>query len=340
MSLSLRMFLAITAVLALVLGGTGWLSVREEEAALEAALDKRGETIASALAAFTVEGLVSQDYPALENALALIGRRSPGIEYIEVSRSGQVVARFGAAAAQGRMFSADILVGMGGAQTKPLGNLKVLLSERDNREVIAAREREVARNMLLVFVALAIALRYLLRVLVLRPIENLTVEAEHLVQGSGISPSPGTAEASEIRDEIGRLRERLLALRQGNNAQAVARSQALAQVDEAMALLADVADTLPFGLLCLDTSGRIVQCNLRAAELVGARRNKVAGRLLVEGCPPLKPLAQKILAAVAARAPAQWQAVPFPSGPPVNVSLFPLSEASGSKLLIRLDPVQ
>ncbi len=339
MSVSQRMFLVITAVLALVLGAAGWQSVREEEAALTAALEKRGETIASALAAFCVEGLVSQDYPALENALALMGRRLPGIEYIEVSRSGQVLARFGAAAAQGRMFAADILVGMGGAQTKPVGNLKVLLSERDNREVIAAREREVARNMLVVFLVLAIALRYLLRVLMFRPVAALALEAERLVQESGISHPPATPGASEGRDEIACLRESLVALGQGSRAQAEARALALAQVDEAMALLADVADTLPFGLLWLDAGGRIVQCNVRAAELLVVRRNKVAGRLLAEGCPPLKPLADEMYAAIAARASRQWQAVPFPPGAGVNVSLLPLSEASGGKSLIRLDPV-
>jgi len=66
MRLSSRISLGIVIVLAAMMGVIGTLSVGEERATLQTLLRKQGNTVAQLIAAYSVEALVAEDYPALE----------------------------------------------------------------------------------------------------------------------------------------------------------------------------------------------------------------------------------------------------------------------------------
>lgn len=95
MRLSTRLTLGIVLASATLMGVIGVLSVNEERIALQSILHKQGNAIARSIAAYSVEALASEDYPALEMVLQTIWHESGNIQLIEVSHGGQLVASYG-----------------------------------------------------------------------------------------------------------------------------------------------------------------------------------------------------------------------------------------------------
>jgi hypothetical protein len=135
-----------------------------------------------------------EDYPLLDGALQAIGAGTPDLVSIEVIHNGKRVAgyRQGDPEPDVRHFSSDISLPANADQpgTK-LGVVRLQLSERHNRALMAQHLYEAQISIGLAFLVLFAVLGGILRGLVLRRIAALTHFAEDISSTHG---SPGQAQ--------------------------------------------------------------------------------------------------------------------------------------------------
>jgi len=205
-SLSVRILVAVFTAVALAVAITGTYSIVEERRALDRIFLKQGNTIARSLAAFSIEQLVALDYPALEHALETIARNDDTIDLIEVTRAGRVVAHYGIEEQPGREFVADIKLNR--PHEEILGQVRLVMSPRDNDAVISLHLRDQALHLVLLFVVLAISLSWILKQLVIRPIERLTGETERVIHDVRPHPAAGEKDPPAPENEIEQLTRR------------------------------------------------------------------------------------------------------------------------------------
>ena len=190
-SLAARILAAVFAAVALAVAITGTYSIVEERRALDRIFLKQGNTIARSLAAFSIEQLVAQDYPALEHALETIARNDDTIDLIEVTRDGRVVAHYGIEEQPGREFIAPIA--LHSPREELLGEVRLVMSPRDNDAVVSLHLRDQALYLILLFAVLAVSLTWILNQLVIHPIARLTSETERVIN----DVRPAQAEAGD-----------------------------------------------------------------------------------------------------------------------------------------------
>ena len=185
MSLSVKIISLILLTLTALLSLFGWFSISNEKKVLWELLDKQGRAIVHAVSTFSLEPLLVEDYPVLETVLNTIGQQTPGIISIEVSHRGRTVARYWRGdETQGRRFHADILFPTINASPQaPLGEAVLVLSEDDNKAIIAKRLNEMRFFTGVFFVLLVSALALLLRLSILHRLEELTGFAERITSG-------------------------------------------------------------------------------------------------------------------------------------------------------------
>ena len=204
MRLSNRITLGIVSILFVVLSITGWLSIRAERDALRSLMDSQAKAITQSLAAYSIEALISEDFPALDNVLLVIGQNAGNIELIEVTDRGRVVARFGDINSTGYPFHGDITLNATGMPPKKLGEVRLLMSTRNHDAIIKTRiVQDLVVSMLFVFLVLILFLRYMLGKVVVQRIESLTDHTEKVIaeELSGYTPP------DHSQDEISRLRD-------------------------------------------------------------------------------------------------------------------------------------
>lgn len=188
---------AITVLLTTLLAGIYLAGL--QQASLDASFDRQSQTIARTIAAFSIEPLLTMDYPVLEHALAGAGRADDSILYIEIMHRGTVVATYGDPLAKGRAFSEPIR--MHEAITAQVGDVYLLVSTRQHEIFIADSLRKIAGATLLVFTAFGVALVWLLRRTVIAPIEVLTRQTEQTI-ARALPANQGDILASPRQDEI------------------------------------------------------------------------------------------------------------------------------------------
>ncbi len=182
MSLSVKITALILLTLTALISVFGWGSLREEEALLQGLLDKHGRSLTQVVSTFSVEPLLVEDYPVLETVLGAIGAGIPRIISIEVLHKGKRVAGYRRQEGEeGKAFHHDIRFPsrLGTAGTV-LGEVRLVLSEKENRRVIAQRVNLLTTYYGGAFVILAVVLVAILRRTILRRVEGLTRYAERI----------------------------------------------------------------------------------------------------------------------------------------------------------------
>ncbi len=340
MSLASKLFWNILLVLAAVLGITGWWSVEDERAALQAVYGKHGKAMAQSLAAFSVEALVSVDYPSLEKALQSIGRSADNIVHLSITRDGYTVASY-TRAGVGESFTSPILLGDGPVRTRTIGEASVVLSRKDGEAIISSRINELVLHSLLLFVTLAVALNFLTRRLVTRRLSALSKATEGVIADTPHSQTlPDEGTMVRKGDELDHLRARYRAMMEGLDRREQERSLAVERLREAQALLDDVANSLPSSLIVLSREQQIEYCNHAARELPGYTEDALSTGTLEASFP--------FLAADLQSGDAGWPK-PFelhrqywitPGGQMiVNIAVYPLTTRSAGGVVIRVDDV-
>ena len=223
-SLSSRILIGATAAVAMALLFAGSYFAIGERDSVERVFDKQNQTLSDTLAAFSIEQLISLDFPSLENALLIAGKKNDNIRYIEVSQEGRVVATFGTPDAIGRTFVSEAMTRETGGHV--IGKIKIVASTRDHDEL---QERRLIQNiitLLLIFTTMGFSLRWLLLRSVIRPIQALTTRTDEAIANALPELDSTENHSHEKIDEIKLLERRFLALLDGLKRRDIARTQA------------------------------------------------------------------------------------------------------------------
>lgn len=301
MPLARKITLILIAVLGLISAATGWYSVAAERRVLRDMLDRQGKATVRSLAAYSVEAMVSVDYPALDKVMATVADEAGNIELIEISEGGRVVSRQGdRATAKGSAFSADIVLQNPGEASRVLGHVNLIVSDRDGDALIATRVREVMSNALLVFTVLAVLLPLILRRVFLERIGNLTRLTESVIREELPQAGQANLVGKPARDEIEILQACFTEMLAGLRERDASRLNTLNEVSKARSLLGDVSDSMPSMLLVVSDQQRIVLGNRSAVVSLAADRQEesVVGRPLAEVWPRLATEQESIAAAL------------------------------------------
>lgn len=267
MTLAWKMFLHVVLILAVILGGTGWLSIIKERESLQAMQVKQANLLATSLATFSVEALLSQDYPALDQSVQTILEHSGDyIIHLSINQEGRTLVSYGEPG-DATIYSAPVVLDTNGQRTI-IGQVHLALSNTDGEALMSARKRDMIVASIVLFLVLAISLHSLMHRLVLHRIERLIRETEGILAECAPERADITQAARQGRgDELFRLHQRYRALLQGIESREMARNQALAAAQSSRALLDGVANALPAALIVLDAELRIRYMNPSAHKM-------------------------------------------------------------------------
>lgn len=281
MSLSTRITLSIMLVTTALLALLGVLSINVERVALQSILHKQGNAIAQSIAAYSVEMLVADDYPALEMTLNTIGNQSKEIVLIEVSRNGQMVARFGNVSADNVLIStADVVLYNSSSGNQKLGEIKLLLSERDNEAVIESHIKNIILYLVLFLVVFGLLLHFQLSRLVVKRIEKLSVLTEQVMATELPARTQKLMQYKGWQDEIDALHEHLAIMLDGLKSRDQTRCAQLDDVTADRAMLLDLTNSMNSALIVVSREGVILFCNAAVVSRFNHSAEKMLGKPL------------------------------------------------------------
>ena len=177
MNLSLKVISTLLLVLITTMAISGWISVTKERDLLNDLLKTHGQSLSNTIAVVCIEALLSEDYPVLDTFLETTGRERDDILSIEVVQNGQTVSNYVAGdedLADRVIFNSDVLFAMQTDQPPiKLGEIRLGLSDRQNKKIIASRMRELIANTVVIFILLSGTLMLVLRKIVLKKIRHV-----------------------------------------------------------------------------------------------------------------------------------------------------------------------
>jgi len=187
MKLSTKVSVTLLPVLMTAMAVSGWFSISEQRRVLGELLRDRGQSLAHAIAVFCIETLLSEDYPILNTFLETTGREREDILSIEVSHQGTLVSSYHSGGEEDGdriVFQSDILFAAGpDRQPIKLGEVRLGLSDRANKMIVASRIRESVTQTVVIFMLLSGALLLAMRKVVLQKIQLLDRHARRIGNG-------------------------------------------------------------------------------------------------------------------------------------------------------------
>lgn len=343
MRLSSRISLGIVLVTAALMGVIGVLSVDEERTTLQTILRKQGNAAAQSIATYSVEALISEDYPALDMVLQTIGREDDNILLIEVSHDGRVVARYSnISPSTALVLHADVMLHNTAVTERKLGEVRLLVSERENEAIIATRIKSLTINMLFGFILLSLVLRYMLRELVVKRIEKLKLLIEQVITAELPGQLCQHPMHNRAQDEIDVLRECFVSMLDGLQSRDRARTSMLTEIAVARTLLVDVANAMPSALIVVAQDGTVSFCNRAAMAATDNPTDLIVGKPLRAVFPYSEEDGRIILDAVHERH--MVERLPIRKLVDARsrffeVAVYPLSSVATGGAVIRIDDV-
>ena len=150
-------------------------------------LRNRGQSLSHAIAVFCIETLLAEDYPVLNTFLATTGRQREDILTIEVMQQGTLVSSYRSASQEDEdriVFQSDVLFSAESDQQPiKLGEVRLGLSDRANKMIIASRIRESITHTVVIFILLSGTLLLAMKKIVLRKIKQLSAHAKRIGAG-------------------------------------------------------------------------------------------------------------------------------------------------------------
>jgi signal transduction histidine kinase len=188
MNLSLKVVSTLLLVLITTMTISGWVSVTKERDVLNDLLQTHGQSLSNTIAVVCIEALLSEDYPVLDTFLETAGRERDDILSIEVMQNGKIVSHYVAGdedLTDRVIFDSDVLFAMQTDQPPiKLGEIRLGLSDRQNKKIIASRMRELITNTIIIFILLSATLMLVLRKIVLEKIRHLSDHARRIEAGN------------------------------------------------------------------------------------------------------------------------------------------------------------
>lgn len=196
--------MVLLLVLLLTLSLSGWLHVQRERHVLTELMEKHGKSLSHSIAVSCIEILLSEDYPILDSYLETMGKERNDILFIEVKHHGKVVSKYPIThegISDSVIFDSDVLFPIKGDKSlKKIGEVRLGLSDRENKMIITARLRELLIFIASIFVFLALIEILLINKIVIKPIHKLAAGIHRVARGELANPVN-----IESRDEIGDL---------------------------------------------------------------------------------------------------------------------------------------
>lgn len=206
MNLRTKITSVILLALTLLMFVFGWFSIIDEKEILERLLTKHGNALAKIVSDFSVDLLLLEDYPVLETVLKAAGQREDNVLSIEVTHNGKTVASYSKERPEaGVLFVSPVefLAPQTGVQSY-FGEVMLRLSQADNENIIATRQRVILLHTLAAFIISLLTILIILRKTVLQRINELTRRIESVLTDLGIYPDtkPTFSKSSLSGDEL------------------------------------------------------------------------------------------------------------------------------------------
>jgi signal transduction histidine kinase/ActR/RegA family two-component response regulator len=200
-----------------------------QKTSLARSFEKQSQGVVSTIAVFSIEPLLTMDYPTLEHALKTAGAANDSILFIEVTHRDTTVASYGTPNSTGRSFGSEIRID--NSPKGKIGDVFVVFSSRDHDILMNQRISAGAIATLVIFASFGIALILLLRRTVISPIQKLTLQTEQTIEQALREIAPHAAPQPNNFDEIQQLDARfnmmLSALEHRNTARQIAETALL-----------------------------------------------------------------------------------------------------------------
>lgn len=299
MKLSTRITLGIIFVSTVLMSAFGALLVNEDRSSLHSILIKQSNAIAQSIAAYSVELLIAEDYPTLEMTLKTIGRENNSIVYIEVSQNDRVVVRYGKISYDHVLTTrADVVLHNTDSKERTLGEVKLLISERDNEAIIANHMRSMTVYMIVFLICFSLILRFTLGRLVVQRIANLKLLTEEVIATELPACNQLTSLGTDNQDELDLLHERFSSMLEGLQSRDRARNAMMVEIEAARSLLMDVTYAMPSALIVVTRDGIVSFCNSTAISASNHAGEVMEGKPLQAVFPYSTEHVQTILDAV------------------------------------------
>ena len=216
---STRILVGLVVAVGMVLTPVSWYQIHKENLELRQIMRAQGDAVAKSLAAFVIEPMVAFDYPALEYALQSMGVATAAIQYIEVRQNEHVVAKYGDKDKQGEVFWVPIEVfGLDEGRSQHLGELELVYSEENFDRIVSGRINGLIWTSMILFIILAVTLRYVVSWIVTRRLDELTVLTEQVIADELKTEIGAPSALAAAGDELDILRDRFLSMLSGIHA--------------------------------------------------------------------------------------------------------------------------
>lgn len=263
MKLSTKNVTVLLWVLLFTLSLSAWLHVQRERSVLTGLMEKHGKSLSHSIAASCIETLLSEDYPVLDSYLETMGKESGDISFIEVKHHGKVVSKYPTThegISETVIFDSDILFPVeGNRPLKKIGEVRLGLSDRENKMIVTARLRELVVFIVSVFAFLALAEILLINKIVIRPVQKLAAGIQRVARGEFTNPVN-----IESRDEIGELAASFNKMTGDLQKTTVSR-------DYVDSIINNMMDSL----IVLSPNGRIKTVNRATLDLLGYEKDEL-----------------------------------------------------------------
>lgn len=284
--LSTRIITGMILALTLVLLPMAWYSVQKESGELRDIMRNQGEAVARSLAAFVIEPMVALDYPALEYALETMGRATEQIQYVEVRQKDKVLAHYGERQAKGEIFIVPIeMPGLHDAPKRYFGELELVYSPEHFERIVNNRVDDLIISSLVIFVILALSLRFVVSRLVTRRLTKLSKLTNRIIAEELREQVAHGVGSPVYGDELDLLRERFMTMLDGIHARDRARDEA----EQTLRQLMVAVEQSPVGILMTNVQGGIEYVNSAFTQVSGYTFDEVRGqnpRILKSGLTP------------------------------------------------------
>ncbi len=336
MHLSSRVTLSIIVVPAVLVSFFGALSIDEERQALQDILRRQGSLTAHSIASYSVEALISEDYPALDQVLYTVGSGSDDIVQIEVTHDKHVVARYDGTATEEDTQTERITQAVFSNKQK-IGEVILTLSGHENEAFIENRVKHLVLHLSVAFVLFSLLLHHLLSKMVVSRIEKLKAITEQVIATELPDNQANRDGYTNAKDEIDLLHERFVSMIEGLRLKDTAREAMLTELAAARILLEDVANAMHSALIVVTLEGNISFCN-RAAQ---AEESAIGQPLSTVLSFPEEDLAT-ILSEVHNQRTVERMTIKHRQHEQLHyfeVAIYPLSQSAEGGSLIRIDDV-
>ena len=192
MNLSTKITTIILLTLALLLFVFGWFSVRDADDVLEGLLDRQGNALVKVVSDFSIDLLLLEDYPVLETVLTAFAKREENVLSVEVTHEERTVASFSKPTMDpGKLYVAPVeLLDPRSNVLMNFGEVRLRLSQVDNQEIIADRQKQIVVRTLVAFIFLLLVISLILRKTILQRINDLTQRVDSMSTAIGIHSGP------------------------------------------------------------------------------------------------------------------------------------------------------